>query len=539
MRRRHVDVRRVFKTHRIQGLPSLASDLWWRISFLDPRLWKARSRLTLEESDTRLAELWESFSKRQDVSADEVRRVRQAYCFLHKWQDSVDGDRLEDAALKQFLDIESTMMASLTAEARTLCEDLNQIMRGWLSKLNLERLPFQHGPGQVAEASIGRNPEKKFSALGSDDLIRYTYRGETFDGAFERVSRLVFVPKTFRAYRTICAEPATLQFYQQGVMRRLYGYIENHKFLRRHLPLTDQSVNGEKALRGSASLPNLPWDRDSLCTIDLSAASDRLPWAVVKAVFKDTPLLRHLWATRSRSVELPGGERLPLKKFAPMGSALCFPIQSLVYAAVLEHSTRSDRTPGSQSWSVFGDDLITHETAYERVCDNLALLGLRVNLNKSFRTDVPFKESCGVDAWGGDDITPIYLRSLKKTPGNLVGLLDLAPRLALVDLAAGQALLNFVLNNLPRYVAASLEIGPDSFTPFPVPVQQGEQKWSMAYQRRLRPAAALAMKADKRMSDDWAYQDWLLRARPDGRRSSPFAQRELDSRVRSVRVVWR
>ena len=122
MRRVHIDVSRVFKTHRMHGLPPLAANLWWRISSLDPRLWPGRAGLTLEESDARLAELWDNTLARQDLTSDQVSRVRQAYCFLHKWQDSVDSERLEAAALAQFLEIESAMMASLTAEARILCE---------------------------------------------------------------------------------------------------------------------------------------------------------------------------------------------------------------------------------------------------------------------------------------------------------------------------------------------------------------------------------------------------------------------------------
>jgi len=539
VKREYIDIPRTFKVHRLEGLPPLAAFLWWRVSSLDPRLWPSfAAGLTLDGSDTRMKAFWDSCLKRRNLSGQQMRRIRQATSFLRKWKDGCDTSRLKAAALAQFVEIEESMTTCLTGEALALAQRLNKIMTRWLSGLNLETLPFQHGPGAVAESN-DPDVQGKFHLLGEDAFLRYAFRGETFPGrTFIRCSRLIFVPKTFASLRSICAEPATLQFYQQGIMRRLYGFIRRHRYLRRHLPLDDQSVNAGKALLGSSVLDD-PWTEESLCTMDLSAASDRLPWVVVKEVFRGTPLLRLLWATRSRSVELPTGEVIPLKKFAPMGSALCFPIQSLIYAAVVEDSTRSEFCPGSRSWSVFGDDIVVHESAYEQTATSLSLLGLKVNTHKSFRTDCLFKESCGTDAWDGEIITPLYLRSLSKNPENLVGLLDLAARMSRITVEGARSLYLWVLSCLPPYVADHVEIGPDAFHYFPTPLKEGKTKWSAAYQRRLHPAITLTVRERWELEEHWAYQDWLLRSRPDGRHKSPFSKDALDCRVQAVRVVWR
>lgn len=543
MRRERFDVSRVFKTHRLGKLPPLAAYVWWRVSDLDPRLWPASCERwqTIDGSESRLKELWSSMLQRTDLSSREIARVRQACLFLRKWKDGVDEVALERTAIEQFVSIEDDIKP-LTASGLELATRLNQIMRRWLSDIDLTDLPFQHGPGTVAELSAGSKltTEEKFEHVGSDDLIRYTYPNDLLSArAFRRCSRLVCVPKTYSSLRTICAEPATLQFYQQGVMRRLYGHVARHRFLRRHLPLHDQSVNALMALRGSSAYAEAPYTVDSLCTIDLSAASDRLSWEVVKKVFAGTPLLRHLWATRSRSVELPDGREIAIKKFAPMGSALCFPIQSLVYAAVVEDATRSEFLPGARVWSVFGDDIVVHALCYDRVCEALSSLGLVVNVNKSFDLRTPFKESCGIDAWDGEDITPFYLRSLKRTPENLLGLMDLAGRLSAKFPVAAGAIYTFVLDCLPPRVRSQIEIGPDAFHPFPYQLNAGKVKWHAGYQRSVHPALSLKVRRDSVMKDEWAYVDWLLRARTDGRLKSPYSENYMQSRVRSVRVVWR
>lgn len=157
MRRERFDVSRVFKTHRLGKLPPLAAYVWWRVSDLDPRLWPASCERwqTIDGSESRLKELWSSMLRRTDLSSREIARVRQACLFLRKWKDGVDEAALERAAIEQFVSIEEDIKP-LTASGLALATRLNQIMRRWLSDLDLTDLPFQHGPGTVAELSNGK-----------------------------------------------------------------------------------------------------------------------------------------------------------------------------------------------------------------------------------------------------------------------------------------------------------------------------------------------------------------------------------------------
>lgn len=199
-------------------------------------------------------------------------------------------------------------------------------------------------------------------------------------------------------------EPVTLQYFQQGVMAELYEFIGNHRYLGGRIKLRDQSQNQELAKQGSID--------NSLSTIDLSAASDSVSWALVKGVFTGTPLMKWLWATRSRNTLLPDGNTVKLLKFAPMGSALCFPVECLIFAAVLEYEAHKEcrtsrKTPSF--WSVFGDDLVVSKSITENVIRSLNEVGFLVNVDKSF-TDGPFRESCGKDYYEGIDVSSTYYR---------------------------------------------------------------------------------------------------------------------------------
>jgi hypothetical protein len=60
---------------------------------------------------------------------------------------------------------------------------------------------------------------------------------------------------------------------------------------------------------------------------------------------------------------------------------------------------------------VYGDDLIVPADEAPAICETLELFGFKVNRHKSFWAG-KFRESCGVDAYDGDDVTPTYVRRL-------------------------------------------------------------------------------------------------------------------------------
>lgn len=117
--------------------------------------------------------------------------------------------------------------------------------------------------------------------------------------------------------------------------------------------------------------------------------------------------------SRTRSVKL--------RKFAAMGSALCFPVESLCFyivctAAMLSRRGHRPTKENLRSLQgrlyVYGDDIIVHKDEVATVIEFLEALGLKVNSDKSFWTG-KFRESCGMDAYDGTCVTPTYLRHLQ------------------------------------------------------------------------------------------------------------------------------
>ncbi len=233
----------------------------------------------------------------------------------------------------------------------------------------------------------------------------------SLDGSSRSSAKLISVAKNSTSRRTITIEPMLRQYVQQGLNTILRDSIAECKVLRNCIALTDQSKNQVLALEGS--------QYDNWATIDLKSASDLLSVSLVKSVFRHSPqFLSSMMDCRSPFVQTEGKPLLRLGKFAGMGNALTFPVQSVCYAVVCIAAILDSEGTTPTYWRVlrasrrirvFGDDVIV-DSKYAHQCVNwLEHVGLRINMKKSFLTG-NFKESCGVDAYKGVDITPLYCR---------------------------------------------------------------------------------------------------------------------------------
>jgi len=166
----------------------------------------------------------------------------------------------------------------------------------------------------------------------------------------------------------------------------------------------------------------------------MSEASDRVGLEHVESMLENLPCFRKwVLACRSTRAELPDGQTIVLKKFASMGSALCFPIEALVFytsiiaSRIQAAGDRVDRRSVhhyGRDVYVYGDDLIVPADEAPVICDDLEALGFKVNRRKSFWNG-KFRESCGVDAYAGQQVTPVYLRADVPTDRtDVVGLLS-------------------------------------------------------------------------------------------------------------------
>jgi hypothetical protein len=226
-----------------------------------------------------------------------------------------------------------------------------------------------------------------------DRLHVLTGHGET-----ESPARVILVPKDSRGPRLISCEPLYLQWLQQGVSRALVRHVESHRLTTRRVNFTDQGPNRIGALLGSVS--------GKYSTLDLNEASDRVSLGLVRLLFPSN-IVNVLEAIRSQNTELPNGRILPLHKHAPMGSALCFPILSLTVWAILNAAASDADT--RERILVYGDDVIVPTAFAARAMSELEYYGLKINRSKSC-VDGLFRESCGMDAYKGIDVTPTRLR---------------------------------------------------------------------------------------------------------------------------------
>lgn len=272
----------------------------------------------------------------------------------------------------------------------------------------------KHGPGVVAtkqrlwEKYQWSNVSDRITAVYPFDAYFQANLGhccDTYDrfnsiGGRDESARVLLVPKDSRGPRLISCEPVDFQWVQQGLRAAIYRLVENHELTSSNVFFTNQDHNRDGALIGSRT--------GRYATLDLKEASDRVHLDLVRLLFPEH-LHRYLEAARSTSTVLPDGTKLVLNKFAPMGSALCFPILALTIWALLTAAAPNADT--RERILVYGDDVIVPTTYVGSAITTLEAFGLLINRAKSC-TQGLFRESCGMDAFQGVDVTPVRLRTV-------------------------------------------------------------------------------------------------------------------------------
>lgn len=242
-------------------------------------------------------------------------------------------------------------------------------------------------------------------------------------------AKLMAVPKDSRGPRLICVHPAEAIWIQQGLRCTLESAIENSRDLgfewpRGHIRFNDQLPNGRIALRSSLSR--------KYATIDMKEASDRLSDILIQTLFGR--YYKYFGCCRAQKYFIPNPEYTGyddnLHCYAPMGNATTFPVQSLVFWAICCASMQSRGFHQPNSVFVFGDDILVPSNQARAVMHDLESFGLKVNNDKTF-INSQFRESCGVDAFKGVNVTPVRWKCSKNAEhtSELLSLSDLAMRL--------------------------------------------------------------------------------------------------------------
>jgi hypothetical protein len=408
---------------------------------------------------------------KQPTATQAIAYFRQFVYTLYKLRIPYDETQTE-TVIRSFVETDAEL-AALDLNDLDRCSTQVLDYARWFTTTVFGRLDEMdivpsHGPGSVATGEDG--PHKtRFKRIYKDIDVKYPFT-EYFMWSLSHVSddldrledleilesgtaKVVPVPKDSRGPRLISCEPLEKQWIQQGLGRRIVSHLESFKLTKGHVNFTDQTVNRRLAQAGSLysyarsgaeivpvevlqSLPALRgFDVDDWVTLDMKDASDRVSLALVKELFKDCPgLLDGLLAARSGHTQLPSGTVMALNKFAPMGSALCFPVEAFVFFALMVGTTVDEMVTAEMQRTystrevvhgrrnvlkrmyfratrklyVYGDDIVCLRQVYPQMLHNLEKFGLRFNLTKCC-TAGSFRESCGCDAYRGVDVTPTRL----------------------------------------------------------------------------------------------------------------------------------
>jgi len=367
---------------------------------------------------------------------DAIRSVRQLTLMFGKMQVECSKER-QLAALRGYFECEQDVRRSDAALLESDLQefrDMSELLFGQLfGQLNrdvlFDRLIPKHGPGSTADHILGnqkwnqrtwtRRLEKVFPSRSY--LIpnwRFTHvldEVNVLEPGEEQPVKIVLVPKTLKTPRVIAMEPTCMQYAQQAVAHGFMRVFDRDRLLSKLIGFDSQPPNQEMARQGSFD--------NRTATLDLSEASDRVSNELVRNLVSRWPYVAWaLDATRSRRA-LVDGKVIRLAKYASMGSALCFPIEAVVFLTLIfvgiqrslnETLTLRDVKRFVGSVRVYGDDLIVPVDHVLSVVRVLEAFGSRVNLSKSFWTG-KFRESCGKEYYDGHDVSIVRVRHFLPT----------------------------------------------------------------------------------------------------------------------------
>ena len=244
--------------------------------------------------------------------------------------------------------------------------------------------------------------------------------------------------------RSIAIEPSLNVFYQLAYGAHLKKRLRRFGQLLKPTSECDsesQAIHRDAARRGSID--------GSLCTIDLSAASDTVAISFVEWALSSE------WYSLLSSLRSPctvrDGHSYFLEKFSSMGNGFTFELETLLFFSICRVTLRS-LNEDINSIKVYGDDIIVPTNCYRSVIAALRFCGFSINTDKSFSSG-PFRESCGGDFFVGVDVRPPSIPGEPSSPLDWIVIHNQLIRLRgrVDDLHLGNAL-NLCIDNIPRHL---------------------------------------------------------------------------------------
>lgn len=202
---------------------------------------------------------------------------------------------------------------------------------------------------------------------------------------------LTCVPKSWKSLRGITPNTTIGTFYTYGLgkvftLRLRKVGLNIRKLQRKH---------GDWAKEFSITRTHV--------TADLSAASDSIVLQLLMFLIPRR-WLKVLKLGLIRNVILPDGSVHQTPTFCGMGIGFTFPLETMVFYALLQAIKELSQTKGFVS--VYGDDLIYPRAMHKYVIALFPKLGFKLNEDKTYANQ-NFRESCGSDFYRGCDVRPV------------------------------------------------------------------------------------------------------------------------------------
>lgn len=202
---------------------------------------------------------------------------------------------------------------------------------------------------------------------------------------------LTCVPKSWKSLRGITPNTTIGTFYTYGLGRVFTNRLRKVGLDIRKL----QMKHGLWAKEFSISRTHV--------TADLSAASDSIVLQLLMYLIP-RKWLRVLKLGLIRNITLPDGSTHQTPTFCGMGIGFTFPLETMVFYALLQAIKELSLTKGFVS--VYGDDLIYPRAMHKYVIAIFPKLGFNLNEEKTYANQ-NFRESCGSDYYRGHDVRPV------------------------------------------------------------------------------------------------------------------------------------
>lgn len=260
------------------------------------------------------------------------------------------------------------------------------------SEPDIQALLPRHGSGAVAERL---DANAKFGCDFMLDIheIDSSFLPTSRPVRTSSTARFFCVPKDATKLRAISIEPCGRQYLQQACRRALVSHIETCR-ISRWVDIRKPELNGLAASSRTCA------------TLDLENASDSVPCWQVYTLFKNWPNFRRILFSVRSSGLVNDSDVLSLKRYAGMGNATTFVVESLIFLAIVLGKLR-DLQPRFRNINlcagvrVYGDDIVIPNNAFAgSVLDALVESGY---IPSSTKTCIcgDFKESCGQDYYRG------------------------------------------------------------------------------------------------------------------------------------------